>query len=216
MKRTVFTLMTFCILSAARASDIATTLHFNPTLSHEANPFVSVWGTHVRGLMWSNFLGILILQYLPLWIYWRYSSRRLCPFPLNIREFASLQLFRRILSKQEFLRASFLGVPMPKDLLQAVRLWGVAGSWTLAAGSCLAVFNWWAVWGWHWSEYGKFRATVSVGGYPMLELLCMVPIYYVAAWVYFRSEFYAARKFKETEGQSFRERQVMKMDRIEN
>ena len=193
MKRTLPTIITFFAVTAARASDLLTTFHFNPSLSHEANPIVPRFGADASTLLLTNLLGVIIFLLVPLFIYWRFPAAPLQSIPTNLREFACLQLYGRILSPSELCRAVFLFVPLPKNGLQALRFMGFALSWTVVFGSFLAVFSWWAIWGWHWHSYQQFFGTFAIANYPvMLALLCLV-FFFVASVGYFRMEFSAFR-----------------------
>jgi len=189
MKRTVWTILAFFTVTVARASDLATTFHFNPTLSREVNPFVALVGGSTTSLLLSNLFGLVLLLYIPLLLYWRVPLRRLDVVPATVRDFASLLLYGRVLARGQFLRACLLGSPLPKHWIQVLRLWGFAGCWTVAFGSFLAAFSWWAVSGWQWTWYQAFRSYLAPGNYPVVELLACIPVGYLAAVAFFRTEF---------------------------
>jgi len=55
--RAIVGIVTFISVSATRAADLATTLHFNPSLSREANPLSSVLGFDAAQLVAANLIG---------------------------------------------------------------------------------------------------------------------------------------------------------------
>jgi hypothetical protein len=136
---------------------------------------------------------VLLFLLVPLFCYWRFPATPLQSTPANLREFICLQLYGRLLGSGEFFRAILLGVPFPRSWVQLLRLMGIALSWTVVFGSFLAVFEWWAIWAWHWHGYQHFRAAFAVGGYPIMELFLCVAFYYLASFIYFRSEFASLR-----------------------
>ncbi len=202
MKRTIPTIVTLLAVVIARASDIASTLHFNPSLSREANPLVRLVGVQTGGrvgvMVLSNVVFVILAVVWPLWFYWRYPAAALPLQPKNVREFASLQLFNRILPHGEFLRFCFLGVPFPKNRMQLARCFGFVISWTIVFGSFLAAFSWWARHAWHWHAYERYRASFAIGNYPVMELLPCFPVAFLAAVVFFRME-YAGLKTQPSE-----------------
>ena len=191
--RTLPTLITLFAVIAARASDIATTFHFNPSLSHEANPIVARFGADAPTFVLTNALAVLVFILVPLYFYWRFPTAPLQSTPASLREFICLQLYGRILGPGEFYRAILMGVPFPKNWVQLFRFAGIALSWTVVFGSFLAVFSWWAIWGWRWHGYQHFRAAFAVGGYPTLDLFLCLGFLYLASFIYFRREFASFR-----------------------
>jgi hypothetical protein len=189
MNRTLLTLVTFFAVSAARAADIATTFHFNPTLSHEANPIVACFGAGASTLLLTNLLATFLFLFVPLYCFWRFPAAPMPSTPANLREFVCLQLYGRVLPHGEFCCAIFLGMPLPKKWLQLLRFCGVALSWTIVFGSCLAVFSWWALWEWRWQGFNRIWAASCIGGYPTIIFFPIGVFYYAAAYMYFRREF---------------------------
>ena len=194
MKRTVPTLITLLAVTAARASDLATTFHFNPSLSHEANPIVARFGADAPVLLLTNALAVTLFVLAPLFCYWRFPAAPLSSRPASLRAFISLQLYGRDLGPDEFRRAALLGIPLPRNGVQLLRLMGIALSWTVVFGSFLAVFAWWATWEWHWQAYQRVRGFLAVGGYPILELVLCMAFFYLAAVLHFRIEFASHRQ----------------------
>lgn len=189
-KRTLTALVTFLTISAARAADIGSTLHFNPSLSKEANPIVSVFGADLTTLLTFNFGTVILFLLLPLFLYWRFPAAALPgQAPANAREFMSLQLYGRVLPAASFLRGVVLGFPFPKNKLQALRAIGFVLTWTVAFASFHAAFTWWAINAWELRGYQQFRAGYTFNGYPLLEVTLACAFGVVVAIRYARMEF---------------------------
>lgn len=189
MSRAFIALLTLCAVTAARAADIVTTLHFSPSLAQEANPIVAHFGAGQAVLLGSNLLVVGLFVLLPLFFYWRFPPAPLEPRPDGLRDFVSLQLYDRVLSPREFLFAMVLGVPFPRNRLQVVRCLGFALSWTVVFCSAFAVLSWWATRGWHWEAYQKFRTTIgTVASYPVMEVAASIPVFFLLVWLHFRAE----------------------------
>jgi len=189
MKRSVLALGTFVAVSTARAADLATTFHFNPSLSREANPLVTWHGADPKALLIFNVVGLAILFLAPLFLYWRGRPKVLAEKAESVWDFASLLLYDRIMPKGRLIRAFLLGSPLPKDWFQFLRLWGFAGCWALAIGSFIVTFSWWAVSDLHWTTYQTIRSSITIGSYPVLELVPVIPTFIAAAVIFFRTEF---------------------------
>jgi hypothetical protein len=151
MIRTLFTALTLFAITAARPSDLATTFHYNPSLSHEANPIVAHFKADAQTMVVADILGVITLPFAPLFVYWRGSPKRLTTTPESMWDFAGLYLYGRRMSRGQLLRAILLCWPLPKDWFQVLRLWGLAGSWAVVVGSFAAAFSWCALWGCRWS-----------------------------------------------------------------
>ena len=189
MNRTLTTLITLFAVTIARAADLATTFHFNPSLSHEANPIVSVFEADASTLLLTNILGVIVFLFVPLFFYWRFPAAPMQATPANLREFICLQLYGRLLGRGEFCRAILLLWPFPKNRRQFLRFVGIALSWALVFCSFFAVFSWWAMWAWHWHGYQHFRAAFVVLGYPVMEVVFAMVFFYLASYWHFRREF---------------------------
>ncbi|MEM7147219.1 MAG: hypothetical protein AAF591_19035 [Verrucomicrobiota bacterium] len=183
--------MTFVSLSAARAADVTTTLHFNPSLSREANPLSSVLGFDALQLVVTNIVAVVVFLFVPLLVYIVYGPASMGEKACSFREYVSLQLFRSKLERARFLRGVFLGWPLPKNWLQAVRVLGFALSWAIVIASLQATFAWWATnqWGLDW--YGRYRALFSFRGFPVVELIPIVIVFFLMGFVFFRMEYKA-------------------------
>jgi len=190
-KKTRFAVAAVAFLSviAARWADLATTLHFNPTLSREANPFVSVFGLDTTQLIVTNVIGILAFVLAPLLAYVRYAPASMEQTPQTLAEYISIQLYRCNLEKKRLYHAIFLGWPLPKDWLQTTRLFGFTVSWTVVFASLVATFGWWATnqCGMEW--YQAYRSLFSIRGYPVIEFIPIIVCIYIAGYLYFRMEF---------------------------
>lgn len=189
--------MTALAIILARATDTASTLHFNfsnpatalltnSPLIAEGNPLVLITGKGARTLVLTNIVSVLVLLILPLWVYWRYPIRRCSQSPGNLREFISLQLYRRLLSKPEFIRA--LCLRLPKDWIQTARLLGFTVCWAIVGGSFMAAFNWWALFGWNWNSYLRFHDRLLLWNYPVLEPAAALIFATIAGFAFFKTD----------------------------
>lgn len=192
VRRSLIASATFLAVTATRAADLLTTYRFTPSLGQEANPVVAWFGAGRSVFLLTNFLGVGLFLLLPLFLYWRFPPAPVTPAPVTLREFITLQIYGRPLPLGEFLRAILIGIPLPRNWLQFLRMMGVVMSWTIAFGSGLAVLSWWATRQWHWQGYMEFRARFSLAGYPVMELLACIPVFYFVSWLYFRGERAAA------------------------
>jgi len=181
--------LAFLSVTAARAADLVTTLHFNPTLSREANPFASVFGFDTAQLVVSNVIGVLAFVVAPLLVYVMYPPSRREKTQQALGEYISLQLYRCRLEKRRLVPALCLGWPLPRDWLQATRAFGFAISWAVVFGSLQFTFGWWATneWGMEW--YKLYRSLFNFRGYPVIELIPIIVSFYIAAYLFFRMEF---------------------------
>lgn len=184
-------LITFSSVTVARAADIATTLHFNPSLSREANPLSSVLGFDAAQLVVSNLILVVLFLLVPLIFYVVRGPAKIMEKAHTLTEYMSIQLFRSKLERNCFLCGVFLGWPLPKNWLQATRVFGFAVSWAVVFASLQATFAWWATnqWGMDW--YGQYRALLNFHGYPVIELVPVVFVFYLVAYALFKREFYA-------------------------
>lgn len=187
--RFVITCMAFLSVIAARAADLSTTLHFNPSLSREANPFVSVLGFDANQLIFSNVIGVLIFVFAPLLVYLRCGPSQMQEKPQSLSEYVSLQLYRCRLSKSRLFSGLFLGWPFPKDYQQVIRAFGFAISWTVVFAGLQQTFAWWATneWGMDW--YQNYRGWFNFRGYPIIELIPVMIVFLLAGYLFFRMEF---------------------------
>lgn len=187
--RLIVGIVTFFSVAAARAADLATTLHFNPDLSREANPLSSVLGFDASQLIASNVIGVLLFVMIPLLVYVFYGPAKIDERACILNNYISLQLFREKLSRTRLLCGLFLGYPLPRNWLQTTRVIGFALSWAVVFASLQAAFAWWATnqWGMDW--YRQYRATINFRGYPVVELIPVLFVFYFMGYVLFRREF---------------------------
>lgn len=188
-KRAIVGIVTFFSVTAARVADIATTLHFNPSLSREANPLSSVLGFDAAQLVTANLIGMVVLLLTPLLLYVVRGPARLEEQVESLTQYISLQLFRSKLPRNRVLCGVFLGWPLPKNWLQAARVLGFTLSWTVVFASLQATFAWWATnqWGMDW--YRQYRGTINFHGYPVIEFIPVLLVFYSMGYLYFRKEF---------------------------
>ncbi len=194
MKRLWIALFTLATLGVARASDIATTLHFSPDLAREANPLVLWFGVELKSLLVGNVLIVLFLLVGPLAIYACQGPIRLHPTPATLRDHVCLQLHGRKLPFPHFLGMLLFLVPFPRNYLQLLRVIGLALTWAVIAGSFAAVLAWWATFGWHWAAYDRVRTALTVHRVPLLETLAGTATFWLVALLHFRFEFGELRR----------------------
>lgn len=188
--RAVVAIVTFLSVAASRAADLATTLHFNPSLSEEANPLSSVYGFDVAQLVASNVIGVVVILLVPLLIYVVCAPARIEEKAESITQYVSLQLFRSKLPRTRVLCGIFLGWPLPKDWLQVLRVFGFAVSWGVVYAGLQATFGWWAK-HWEFDWYVQYRAISNLRGYPVIELIPSIAVVYSMAYLFYRMEFKA-------------------------
>lgn len=181
--------VTLLSAASARAADLATTLHFNPTLSREANPLVSALGFDATQLIITNAICLLLFVLAPLSIYALYAAARMEERPQTLAEYISLQLYRCRMEKRDLFRAIFLGSPLPKDWLQVTRAFGFVISWTVVFGSLQATFGWWATNQWEMEWYRIFRSVLNFRGYPVMEVITVLIFVDIVGYLFFRMEF---------------------------
>lgn len=192
MKTTIVTVVSFLFVTAARAADLATTFHFDPTLSREANPIVAQFGAGAAVFLLVNVIGIVLVHILPLLCFWRGHRPRYPHPPANIWDFVSLTFYRRLMPRRELIRALVTCWPLPKDWFQVCRAWGVVGSWSIGVGSLAAALSWWAIAS--SPSYHAIYAAMVVHRYPIIPLLAGV-VGAVPGW-----KFFVACEFAQHEG----------------
>lgn len=188
-ERAIPALVSLLMISAARASDMVSTFHFNPSLSSEANPLVAWWGVGAPSLVLINISTVVALLLIPLFLYWRFSPAPLATKPATPRDFICQQIYGRSLSTPEFHRAMFMAWPLPKNWLQAARWFGFVITGTIAVASFHAAFSWWAAHEWNLQWYNHLRYRTAIGGYPSLEIISAMMAGIVIAKHYCRMEF---------------------------
>jgi len=198
--RLIVGIVTFFSVAAARVADIATTLHFNPDLSREANPLSTVLGFDASLLIASNVIGVLLFVTIPLLVYVFYGPAKIDETACTLNDYISLQLYRDKLARTHLLRGLFLGWPFPRNWLQTTRVIGFALSWAVVFGSLQAAFAWWATnqWGMDW--YKQYRASINFHGYPVLEIIPVLLVFYSMGYVHFRREFNTEQLSGRTQG----------------
>jgi hypothetical protein len=192
-------LLSLFSVAAARAADIATTLHFSPDLSREANPLSSVLGFDAPLLIASNVILVLLLM-IPLHVYVFYGPAKLDETARTLNDYISLQLYRERLERTHLLRRLFLGWPLPRNWLQTTRVVGFALSWAIIFASLQAVFAWWATFRWGMEWYRQYRASINIRDYPVIELIPVIVVLYVMGYIFFRREFNTKNLSKAEQG----------------
>ena len=162
--------MSFNLLLIVSFADLWITLHYNPSLSSEANPLVASFGLAQAGLIFSNVL-ILALLGLALVIY-QFGSRAIPPIPSSEPwEYFGISLYQKKMTRAELWRAFLPCWPLPSNWNQFFRYAGVLTVWTFIAARISAVMAWVLIYKLDWTWYDHFRGITAVAGYPCLELL---------------------------------------------
>ena len=189
--RAIVGIVTCFSVAAARAADLVTTFHFNPSLSREANPLVFFLGFDAAQLVASNLTGMVIFLFVPLLLYVVRGPARMEEQADSLTQYISLQIYRSKLPRSRFLCGVFLGWPLPKNWLQVTRLFGFALSWTIVFASLQATFAWWAIDYWGMDSYRQYRGILSFRGYPypVIELVSALFVFYSLCYLFFRKEF---------------------------
>lgn len=169
MKPTILTFVTFLFVTAARAADLATTFHFDPTLSREANPVVAQFGAGAAGMLLANAAALVALLFVPLLCFWLGQRPRFAQRPTDVWAFASLAFYRRLMPRRLLLRALITLWPLPKEWFQVCRAWGVVGSWAAGFASVVAALSWWAIAS--SPSYHAIYAAIAFRQYPIIPLL---------------------------------------------
>ena len=198
MKRGWIALLSFCAVTTARAADLGTTFYFNPSLDQEANALVKYGGWGVTWLLVSQAM-MVTLVCLPIIAYWRWPGKRLVECPGSAWEFAALCLYDRRMTKVELIKAFLIeGHWKDRDWRQTIRFLGFVLPWTVAAGSGMAVFSWWAVNAWSWSAWRGLRAATAIDGFSLVEPFTGLVAAALAAGVFFRMELAEANQAPDT------------------
>ena len=140
MRRSVIAATTLLLLIVGRAADLTVTFYFNPSLSEEGNPVVSLFGGGAASLIFVS-LVIFALSAGGLIAFW--FGRSLNTDPVSFRRFVSIW-FRRVALNRRPFRDYLPGGPFASEGLQAFRLFGLVLSWALIFGSITAVHAWFA------------------------------------------------------------------------
>jgi len=165
-----FALIAFGLLLGVSVADLGVTLHFNPSLSSEANPLVAQLGLDRFGLIASNAL-ILAVVGIGLILYQR-GPRGIPRVPAkNPWAYAGLGLYGRPMSRFAFWKAFLLCWPLPSNWYQFFRFAGFFTAWAILAARVAAVFAWLAIHTLDWTWYLQVREATAVADYPCLELI---------------------------------------------
>ena len=170
MTRKCHALIAFTLLLAVSIADLWITLHYNPTLSSEANPLVAKLGMKQFGLIASNLLIVASLGFAML--FYQKGSRSIPFIPVSDPwEYVGVTLYNKRMTKVELWRAFLLCWPLPSNWHQFFRFAGFLTVWTIVAARTSAVFAWIVIYGLNWASYDHFRELIVIAGYPCLELL---------------------------------------------
>lgn len=181
-------LTAFGLLLLVSFADLWVTLHFNPSLSVEANPLVAALGLDRFGLIASNAL-ILLLLGAGLLFYQR-GPRAIPPLPVSDHwEYAGLTLYGRRMTRGELWRAFLLCWPLPSNWHQFFRFSVFFTTWAIVAARTSAVLAWFAIYRLEWAWYLELREVTAIAGYPCLEVFAGLLAGTLMLRVLFRSEY---------------------------
>ena len=194
-RRSFLAITTLSLLVAARTADLVVTFHFNPSLSDEANPIVSLFGGGAGSLVPAT-VAISALSATGLLAFWFGQSLSLKMEPPNLRGFL-LVWVRKVILDRHPLRDYLHGGSYTKEGMQAFRLFGLALSWALIFGSFTAVHAWFATR--DVSEPTTYQLVYSwlrVGRYNYLASIVAVAGLLFGIMLFFVCEYYAIRHRK--------------------
>ena len=170
MTRKCHALIAFGLLLAISAADLWITLHYNPTLSSEANPLVAKLGLAQSGLIVSNLIIVVIIGLALL--FYQKGPRGIPLIQVSDHwEYAGVTLYNKRMTRSELWRAFLLCWPLPSNWHQFFRFAGFLTAWTIVSARMAAVMTWILIFRFNWSWYDHFREILSIGDYPCLELL---------------------------------------------
>lgn len=180
---------TFLILTTVRIADIATTLHFDPSLSHEGHPVVFFFGGKAPGLITSSTVAWLTCIVL-LYFFWRGECLKLVQSPKRLRRFARIW-FDRVIRTRRPIKDTLPGGSHWNEGSQALRLFGLALPWAIIFGSITAVYSWFAIQpSLQRTSYQQLYATLQVNKLNHLPWLCAIPGFVVGMALFFWCEYH--------------------------
>ena len=197
MKRSLTAIVWLATMLAARAADTVATLRFNPDLSAESNPIVSLLGGGWTALLVLNALICAAVAVCTI-SYSRAQPRvGLIPCAESAWDFAALALYGVKMGKFQFLRCNFFSLSLPPKRQRPFfwQLLGFALPPAITTVSLIAAFSWIAIRGWRIPWFIHLHREV---GY----LLAIIPGLFVLAAaeaIYFSSEYRRARQSRQAE-----------------
>lgn|GEM_PF-4270825 len=190
--RSFVALATFFILTTVRVADIATTLHFDPSLSREGNPFVHFIGGKAPALVTSSTVVWLTCVVL-LYFFLRGESLKLVQSPERLGKFVRLWLDRVIRTRRP-IKDTLPKGPHWNDGLQGVRLFGLALPWSMIFSSVSAVHSWFAIQQTSQrTAYRQLYASLQVNKLNYLPWLWAIPGSVFGVILFFCSEYREVR-----------------------
>ena len=193
MTRARIFFITAAALIVARASDLLTTFHFNPSLSLEANPVVLVFGGGIASLIAITVI-VSAVEIVSLVVFWRGRALVLRgSVPDTATGFVRLWLKRVLLDRQPF-TAYLPGGSRSNEGLQSVRLFGVGLSWALIFASLTGVYSWVAIWRNHHPGYKAVFSYIAIGRFSLFPATVALLGFLFGASLFFQSEHLESKK----------------------
>jgi hypothetical protein len=183
-------LVTLLLLTAGRAVDIGTTLHFDPSLHREANPLVLLFGGGIGTLIASNVL-IWLLFLVALFAFWRGPTLKLSRPSENFAEFFRTWV-RQVVGSRRPISHTLPGGSHWNEGLQAIRLFGLGLSWAMILGSMLAAHAWFATRDARGTLFQQAYATFHFGKLSVLIYLIMPIGFVMGGTIFFLCEYNCA------------------------
>jgi len=184
-------LITLLLLTAGRAVDIGTTLHFDPSLHREGNPLVLLFGGGIGTLIASNLL-IWLLFLVSLFAFWRGPTLKLSRSSQNFTEFF-LTWVRQVVASRRPISHTLPGGSHWNEGLQAIRLFGLGLSWAMILGSMLAAHAWFATRDARGTLFQQAYSTLHFGKLSLLIYLVMPIGFVLGGTIFFLSEYHSMR-----------------------
>jgi hypothetical protein len=179
---------TLVLLTVARAADIATTLHFDPSLSHEGNPVVFLLGGGLFSLLFVNF-AVWLLCATFVFAYWRGNSLGVRIQHKSFGAFVRAWI-DRVVRPRRSLRSTLPGGQYWHEGLQAIRLVGLALAWAVIFGSATAVHAWFATYGeTGGTQYQQLYSGFKIGGVNYFVWLTAPVGFAAGSALFFSAEF---------------------------
>jgi len=184
--RSVLVWVTLCLLIVVRLCDLIITLRLTPDLSREGNPVVTLFGGGA-GSMLSVVTVFSVLALAGLFAYWRGPSLLVNLTPVSLSQYV-LEWMRQVACERQPFTAYLPRGSHAKQGLQAVRLFGLALSWSLIFGSTEAVHAWLLIWAFPDPSFLTTYSFIRIGRTPLVPLIAAAAGLIFGSWLFFLSE----------------------------
>ena len=186
-KKTLFASSLLCLI-VARACDLGATFYFDPALQREANlPLLLFGGGWAALLVAALVPSAVAVAGLFVFILGHPLAENTTP-ELSFSAFKRLWLKRVVLNRHPF-RAYLRGGTHQEEGLQAIRLFGVALTWSLIFGSIVCVYAWSALANDHSQAFRAAFFHFGIGRFPLLQILIAFLGFVFGAALFFRSDY---------------------------